>query len=125
MQPFASRIHGPLRAALLDLLGGAAEAGGIAAAAREVPILTVEDIAVEEWASLTFEGHRHRVELCLDGAPALVEAAAKVFAAKLGEVEFDVAGEIVADIALTSTALVRGGGRTSRRLCFEVLTIAE
>ena len=124
MQPFASRIHAPLRAALLDLLG-AQETGGSADAAREVPILTVEDIAVEEWASLTFEGHRHRIELCLDGAAALVEAAAKVFAAKLGQIEFAVPGQIVADIALTSTALVRDGSRTSRRLCFEVLTIDD
>ena len=125
MQPFASRVHAPLRAALLDLLGPMAGSPEFARGARNMPTLTVEDVTVEDWASLTFEGQKHRIELRLDGEQAVVEAAGAVFAAALGDVEFTIPGQIVADIALTSTAMVTGGGLASRRLRFEVLTIDD
>lgn len=125
MQMFASRIHAPLRAALLDLLAAHAASAGFTALDRDLPTITVEEVAVEDWASLTFDGQRHRIELRLDGDPALLAAAGKAIAAELGQVEFTVPGHLVADIALVATDFARSGAAASRRLCIEVLTIAD
>jgi hypothetical protein len=81
----------------------------------------VEPLARTEWASVTFSGARHRLSVALSG-PGAVGAAAD-FLADLPEMEFEIAGHIVADVALLSEERRDGGGYASLEL--EALTIEE
>jgi hypothetical protein len=60
---------------------------------------TVLRHAEKSWASVTFAGARHRVELLFDGAEAV--EAGELFIALLPEHEFDILGQLVADAAVT------------------------
>ena len=51
------------------------------------------------WASITFAGARHRLELLFEGAEAV--EAGELFIAFLPEHEFDIPGQLVADAAVT------------------------
>jgi len=53
----------------------------------------------KSWASVTFAGARHRLELLFDGAEAV--EAGELFIALLPEHEFDILGQLVADAAVT------------------------
>lgn len=78
-------------------------------------------VAQTEWASVTFSGARHRVQIDLDGGGA-VGAAADLLA-ELPELDFDIPGQIVADVALLAEARGDDGIRAS--LDLEVLTIED
>lgn len=56
------------------------------------------------WASITFAGARHRVELVFDGAEAV--EAGECFIAFLPEHEFSIPGQLVADSAVVEVASV-------------------
>jgi len=73
-----------LREALLDLSRGKA---------------AILSHAVKRWASATFTGARHRLELLFDGTEAV--EAGELFIACLPEHEFDILGQLVADAAVT------------------------
>ena len=115
MKPFPSRAHGPLLAAIRRLT--AAGGGGAA--------LIVEAVRAEDWASLTFAGEKHWLELRLDGSAAAVAAARDRLERALADAEIEVPGHIVADIALTGATLAGSGDRVSCRLKFEALTIVD
>lgn len=51
------------------------------------------------WASITFEGSRHTLELLFDGGEAV--AAGETFIAALPEHEFAIPGQLVADAEVT------------------------
>ncbi len=53
----------------------------------------------KSWASVTFAGARHRIELLFEGAEAI--DAGELFIALLPEHEFDLPGQLVADAAVT------------------------
>jgi len=55
--------------------------------------------AEKSWASITFAGTRHRVELQFEGAEAV--EAGKCFITFLPEHEFAIPGQLVADAAVT------------------------
>jgi len=74
-----------MREALLDLAGGRAT------------ILSHEE---KYWASVTFAGARHRLELLFEGAEAV--EAGELFIAFLPEHEFAIPGQLVADAAVTA-----------------------
>ena len=59
-------------------------------------VLTHEE---KPWASVTFAGARHRVELAFEGAEAV--DAGECFIAFLPEHEFAIPGQLVADAAVT------------------------
>lgn len=69
-----------LREALLELAGGKA---------------TILHHAEKSWASVTFAGARHTVELAFEGAVAVETG--ELFIALLPEHEFDIIGQLVAD----------------------------
>jgi len=73
-----------LRAALLDLARGQA---------------TILAHSEKSWASVTFAGARHRLELLFEGAAAI--DAGERFIAELPEHEFDIPGRLVADATVT------------------------
>jgi hypothetical protein len=81
----------------------------------------VEPLARTEWASVTFCGARHRLCVALHG-PGAVGAAAD-FLADLPEMEFEIPGHIVADVALLSEERRDGGFYALLEL--EALTIEE
>ena len=74
-----------LREALIELAGGQAAILGHCETA---------------WASVTFAGARHRVELLFEGAEAI--AAGELFIVYLPEHEFDLPGQLVAEAAVTA-----------------------
>jgi hypothetical protein len=74
-----------LREALLELTGAGAT------------ILSHDE---KSWASITFAGARHRLELAFEGAEAV--QAGELFIAFLPEHEFDIPGQLVADAAVTA-----------------------
>ena len=51
------------------------------------------------WASVTFTGARHRLELLFEGAEAI--DAGELFIAELPEHEFDIPGQLVAEATVT------------------------
>ena len=69
----------------------------------------------------TFVGERHSIELRVPGPDAELLAARLLDG--LGEAEFSIPGQIVADIALTGAPECNGDGSLS--LSIEALTIAE
>jgi hypothetical protein len=74
-----------LRDALLELTEGQA---------------TIVGHEEKSWASITFAGARHRIELAFDGAEAV--QAGELFIAFLPEHEFAIPGQLVADAAVTA-----------------------
>ena len=54
----------------------------------------------KNWASISFAGARHRVELAFEGAEAV--QAGELFIAFLPEHEFAIPGQLVADAAVTA-----------------------
>jgi hypothetical protein len=82
-------------------------------------IVEVELLAYSEWASVTFAGARHSVQIALEG-PGSVGAAAD-FLDALPELDFTICGHIVADVALVAEE--RGGDGDYAVLELEALTI--
>lgn len=78
-------------------------------------------LAQTEWASVTFSGARHHVQIDFAGDGA-VGAAADLLA-DLPELEFEIPRHIVADVALLAEA--RGDDGTRASLDLEVLTIED
>lgn len=68
----------------------------LALARGQASVLAHEEKA---WASVTFAGARHRVELAFEGAEAV--EAGECFIAFLPEHEFAIPGQLVADAAVT------------------------
>ena len=73
-----------LRDALLELAQGRA---------------TIVEHGEKPWASITFTGSRHRLELGFEGAEAV--EAGELFVALLAEHEFAIPGQLVADATVT------------------------
>ncbi|WP_240310880.1 hypothetical protein [Altererythrobacter sp. ZODW24] len=83
--PARKSLGEKLRAALLDLAGGHG---------------TVERHAERSWASITFAGTRHTVDLAFEGDDAI--AAAERLIAELPDHEFAIPGQLVADAIMIS-----------------------
>ncbi len=81
----------------------------------------VSVLSAEDWASITFKGVRHRLQVVLEGAGAV--GAAADFLAFLPEREFTIPGHIVADIALLADARRDTGDYA--RLELEALTLED
>ena len=90
-----------------------------AAVPRDRILLT--DIRSTDWQSLTFEGERHELQLRVTG-PNSAEVADRMLAG-IEDVEFNIPGQIVADIALAGKPLRSDDGSTS--LKFEALTVTD
>src|SRR3712207_2020050 len=78
----------------------------------------IDELLSTPWASVTFRGARHRLTFALEGDGA--GEAADMFLAGMDEAEFDIAGHIVADIALVDCERSEAGDRV--RLTIEALT---
>lgn len=90
------------------------------------PSLSIESFGSEPWASLTFSGSRHALDLRLDGADGDVKQALQQLQEQLSETDLGLAGHFLADIQITeTTAEIDENGRTSLCLRIEALTIEE
>ena len=74
-----------------------------------------------DWQSLTFTGERHLIDLRIPGPRAA--AIAEMLTRDLGEAEFDIPRQIVADIGVEGAIIEHPDGSIS--LTIEALTIAE
>lgn len=68
---------------------------------RQKPTLIVEEIRSTDWASLTFVGQRHELELRLDGEADAVAAVLTRLVETLAEREIPIVGHFVADIRIS------------------------
>lgn len=103
----------PAAAALLRAL--VARAG----VARDRILLT--EVASDDWQSLTFIGERHRFELRVHGPDS--RAIVARMCDGLPEAEFNISGQIVADIAVAGVPVRAAEGSTT--VTIEALTVAE
>jgi len=86
-------------------------------AQRDRILLT--DLQTTDWRSLTFTGEQHQFQLRIPG-PGSREIAGRMCSG-LGDAEFNIAGVIVADIALSEPA---AGPNGSTCLMIEALTVS-
>ncbi|KPF79878.1 hypothetical protein IP88_01175 [alpha proteobacterium AAP81b] len=82
----------------------AAEAG--VALAGEKPVLIVEELTAHDWASATFQGALHRLDLRLEGPADLVAQACDRLQTGLSTRDIPLPGHFVAEIALTLGNLI-------------------
>jgi hypothetical protein len=83
--------------------------------------ILLTDVSSTDWQSLTFIGERHRIELRVPGAGSAMLA--ERLCGGLEEAEFDIPGQIVADINLVGGARRAADG--AMLITIEALTIAE
>lgn len=67
---------------------------------RQKPSVIVEEIRSTDWASLTFVGQRHALDLRLEGEADAVAAVLTRIVETLAEHEIPIAGHFVADIRI-------------------------
>jgi hypothetical protein len=92
-------------------------------ARAEVPSdrILLTDVRSVDWQSLTFIGERHEIGLRISGPKS--EAVAERLCAGLGDAEFDIPGQLVADITVRGTPVRSSDGGTA--LTIEALTIEQ
>ena len=83
--------------------------------------ILLSDFRSVDWQSLTFVGERHEMELRVPGPEAA--ALAERLTTGLGDAEFSIPGQIVADIGLERPPIDNRDGSIS--LFIEALTITE
>lgn len=140
MRPGLANANGRLVRALqarLGLAGGLESAAGLfpghedghrfqPVCADAPPLLVIEDLQESPWASLTFTGTRHHLELRLSGSEQAVEEAASALSTWTDEADPLPGGHFLAEVQITETAREIGGtGRMLLCLRLDALTIEE
>jgi hypothetical protein len=96
---------------------------------RQKPTVIVEEIRSTDWASLTFVGQRHELELRLDGDADAVAAVLTRLVETLAEREIPITGHFVADIRVVpgpvSDASPAPGGHCRQPLTIEALVLRD
>lgn len=77
-------------------------------AAEDDVTVQAEAVASESWASITFAGERHRI--CLSVAGLRASQATDRLAAALADLDPDMPGQLLVDIALAARERDPGGG---------------
>jgi hypothetical protein len=98
----------------------------VEAAGRDarVPALVVEEIASVDWASLTFVGRRHRLELRLEGDAAALDRACAALDALLPDIEGSDGRHLLAQAGLVACEPAPAGlGAAAQRCVIEALTL--
>ncbi len=90
------------------------------------PRLIIEGFDSEPWASLTFSGTRHRLDIRLQGPGHAVADASVHLRALLKEPELELPGHFLAEIeAIETISDIQHEGLTSLAIQVEALTIVE
>ena len=94
---------------------------------RQKPILIIEDVRSEDWASLTFVGERHEFDLLLEGDADGVAMAVTQLCTALADHDIPLGGAFVAEIRCVAgdcEALPAPRG-VARKLRVEALSIRD
>lgn len=94
MRPVGNHIHAAVLRAVVTQ-------AGLSIVDRVKPILVVEAIRSTDWASATFVGATHEIDLRLEGERIAVETVLQHLETRLPDCEIPIAGQIVAEIAVT------------------------
>jgi hypothetical protein len=105
-----------MSAAASGLLRALLARGGVS---RDRILLT--DVRTTDWQSLTLVGEHHELQLRVTGPDSAIVVAR--ISAGLEDAEFNIRGQIVADIAVIGDPMMSDDGSTS--VSIEALTIAE
>ncbi len=131
MRAGLASTNGRIVRALQDRLGLGGGAASIPAllfgpAAGEPPVLVIEDLQEDPWASLTFSGTRHRVDLRLTGDAQEIDKAITCLASWPDQARPLPGGHFLAEVQVTETAReLSEGGRMALCLRLDALTIEE
>ena len=133
MKPLSRDAHRPLMHAMRTIIGAGGGTEMVetlldrqSPVGTAAPLLLVESLGYEPWASATFVGQTHWLEVRLEGDCAALEQACQRLDAQLREAEIPVPGSIVADIAIQASPIVARAGQASVcSLRLEVLTIDD
>ena len=90
-----------------------------------VPVLIVEEIARDDWASATFEGMNYRIAARLEGPAGDVALAAGRLTAGIGTMDIPMGGWFVAEAAAVAGSAVRRDSRHILPLIISVLAIVD
>lgn len=119
MRTTGNHVHAAVLRAITRIAGAALPD-------REKPAVIVEGVRSEDWASVTFIGATHRIDLRLEGDAHVVAAATRRLSSELAEHDIPVAGQIVADIAVTLSSVAPGAGdRIAQSLTVNLLTVLD
>jgi len=122
MRPKGNHIHAAVLRAIAELAG----IGATPTKDRQKTILIVEEIVSHDWASATFIGATHRIDLRLEGETAVVAASIAALVDTLPEHDIPLSGHIVAEISATPGAHTRiEGNMVTQSLTVNVLTIND
>ena len=125
MRMSLGRASAALLRAVRMVVGDAAD-GAAGRATDDTPLLAVSAFESEPWASLTFSGARHRLEVRLEGRAAQVREARARLAASLAEMDLTIPGQFLADSELVDAGCIRlEHGCISLNLRLMALTIEE
>lgn len=114
MRPMISDAQGGILRAICDFFEKDQSA-------RDYPSVVVEAASSESWASVTFTGHRHHLELSFEGGG--VERVDSLMQ-MLTSAELVVPGHIVVDIAMIAHE-IHDGHPPRHKLSLEALTVAD
>lgn len=90
------------------------------------PSLVIEEFSSEPWASLTFVGMRHRIDIRLRGVREDVENAYDRLRALMTEPDLNLSGHFLAEIEMVDArGEIRGDDSMEMALRYEALTIEE
>ncbi len=93
---------------------------------RQKPVLIVEATCSEDWASVTFVGATHTIDVRLEGTAEAVTTACARLVAQIADHDIPVAGQIVADIAIALTSLeTHSSNIVAQSLTVNLLTIKD
>lgn len=97
---------------------------------REKPIVVIEDIRSTDWASVTFVGQRHELDLRLAGEADAVAAAMVQLADDLADHDIPIARHFIAEIRVIPAMAVAAGpfeppGHVSLSLRVEALVLRD
>lgn len=92
---------------------------GTSATDREKAMMLIAEIRSADWASATFVGATHAIDLRFEGPAAAVAAAVDRLVAGLADCEIPIAGHIVAEIAVEQGA----GWSISNHVISKCLTV--
>lgn len=91
----------------------------------EKPMLVVEDVSRNDWASATFVGSQHRIALRLAGRAEAVAAAMQRLETDLPDSEIAVVGHFIAEITITPETRHESEEIVTKYLIVNALAIAD
>jgi hypothetical protein len=116
MIPHARDPHAPLLRWLSELLADLPND-------RQLPVARLENVATSPWSSITFSGHRHLVDLHLEGDAADVTRTTDALQRRLDKADPTLPGSVLIDCRRLATVTKRNGAEVD--LSFELLTLED